>query len=229
VRRNEDFDSRREADVNETASKAITPMVFIVDDDAAIREALYDLLTSAGMRVVACASASEYLGKPKPDVPACLILDVGLPDISGIDLQRQLGGEDHPPIIFLTGNSDIRTSVRAIKAGAIDFLTKPCRKADLMAAIDAAIAQDYRVRGERVERARLRQRHSCLTPREQEVLPFVVGGFLNKQAAARLGISETTLQIHRSRVMRKMKADSLAQLVRMAGALSVPLPQATSY
>jgi len=204
-------------------------MVFIVDHDAGIREALYELLTSAGMRVVTCGSASEYLGMPKPDVPACLILDVALPDISGIDLQRQLGAEDHPPIIFLTGKSDIPTSVRAIKAGAIDFLIKPCRKVDLMAAIDAAHAQDCRVRGERVERARLRQRHSCLTPREREVLPFVVGGFLNKQAAAQLGISETTLQIHRSRVMRKMEADSLAQLVRMAGTLSVPLPEAKAY
>jgi FixJ family two-component response regulator len=223
VDRSEDFDSRREAEVTET--------VFIVDDDAGIREALYDLLTSAGMRVVACASASEYLRMPKPqaDMPACLILDVGLPDISGIDLQRQLGIEDHPPIIFLTGNSDIRTSVRAIKAGAIDFLIKPCRKADLMDAIAAAIAHDSRVRRERVERERLRQRHSCLTPREQEVLPLVVGGLMNKQAAARLGISETTMQIHRSRVMRKMKADSLAQLVRMAGTLSVPLPQVGSY
>jgi FixJ family two-component response regulator len=215
--------------VTETEMKMTTPIVFIVDDDADFREALCELLTSAGMRVMTCASASEYLGMPKPDVPACLILDVGLPDISGIDLQRQIGTEDHPPIIFLTGNSDISTSVRAIKAGAIDFLTKPCRKADLMAAVDAALTQDCRVRGERDECERLRQRHSCLTPREQEVLPLVVSGFLNKQAAARLGISENTLQIHRSRVMRKMEADSLAQLVRMASRLSVPLPQAKSY
>jgi FixJ family two-component response regulator len=206
-----------------------TPVVFIVDDDAGIREAMYELLTSMGIRAVTCGSASEYLEMPKPDVPACVILDVGLPDMSGIDLQRRLGSEDHPPIIFLTGNSDIATSVRAIKAGAIDFLIKPCRRSDLMTAIDAALAQDRRVRGERVERARLRQRHARLTPREREVLPLVVGGFLNKQAAAELGISETTLQLHRSRVMRKMQADSLAQLVRMAGTLSVPLPQTKSY
>jgi FixJ family two-component response regulator len=205
------------------------PIVFIVDDDAGIREAMYELLTSMGIRAVACGSASEYLEMPKPDVPACVILDVGLPDMSGIDLQRRLNSEDHPPIIFLTGNSDIATSVRAIKAGAIDFLIKPCRKSDLMTAIDAALAQDRRVRGERVEHARLRQRHARLTPREREVLPLVVGGFLNKQAAAELGISETTLQLHRSRVMRKMQADSLAQLVRMAGTLSVPLPQTKSY
>jgi FixJ family two-component response regulator len=209
--------------------KTTTPVVFIVDDDASIREALYELLSSAGMQVVACESACEYLQIRRPDLPACLILDVGLPGISGIDLQRQLCTGEHPPIIFLTGESDIPTSVRAIKAGAIDFLVKPCRMADLMAAIAAAIEQDVRVRAERVERARLRQRHSCLTPREREVLPLVVGGFLNKQAAAQLGISETTLQIHRSRVMRKMEANSFAQLVRMAGALSVPLPQSRTY
>jgi FixJ family two-component response regulator len=200
------------------------PIVYIVDDDADIREALYELLTSAGIRVKTFASASEYLRTARPDVPACLILDVGLPDVSGIDLQKQMRTEDHPPIIFLTGNVDISASVRAIKAGAVDFLAKPCRKQDLMAAIDAAFAQDLRVRGERTERARLQQLHSNLTPREREVLPLVVGGFLNKQAAAHLGISENTLQIHRSRVMRKMQADSLAQLIRMAGTLSVPLP-----
>ena len=211
--------------MTETGMKAPTAMVFIVDDDANIREALFELLTSAGLGVVTCESASEYRRIPKPDLPACLILDVGLPEGSGIDLQRQLGLQDHPPIIFLTGDSDIPTSVRAIKAGAIDFLIKPCRKADLITAIDAAIAQDRHMRAERAESARLRERHSCLTPREREVLPLVVGGFLNKQAAAQLGISETTLQIHRSRVMRKMEADSLAQLVRMAGKLSVPLPQ----
>jgi FixJ family two-component response regulator len=213
----------------ETAMETTSPMVFIVDDDASIREALCELLTSAGMCVVTCESAGEYLRIKKPDLPACLILDVALPDISGIELQRQLGTGNHPPIIFLTGESDVPTSVRAIKAGAIDFLIKPCRKGDLMAAIAAAIEQDRRVRAERVNSELLRRRHSCLTPREREVLPLVVGGFLNKQAAAQLGISETTLQIHRSRVMRKMEADSLAQLVRMAGALCVPLPQAKSY
>jgi FixJ family two-component response regulator len=209
--------------------RTATAMVFVVDDDANIREALSELLTSAGLGVVTCESASEYRRIPRQNLPACLILDVGLPDGSGIDLQRQLGFEDHPPIIFLTGDSDIPTSVRAIKAGAIDFLIKPCRKEDLMAAIDAAIAQDCHMRAERAESALLRERHSCLTPREREVLPLVVGGFLNKQAAAQLGISETTLQIHRSRVMRKMEASSLAQLVRMAGKLSVPLPQTKSY
>jgi FixJ family two-component response regulator len=206
-----------------------TPTVYIVDDDAAVREALGELLTLEGMRVVACASASEYLQHARPDFPACVILDLELPDASGIDLQRQLITEDHPPIIFLTGDGDVPTAVRAIKHGAIDFLIKPCRKIDLMAAIDAAIAQDCVERTNRIVRARLRERHSSLTPREREVLPLVVGGFLNKQAAARLGISETTLQIHRSRVMRKMEAASLAELVQMALALSVPLPQTKSY
>ena len=205
------------------------PTVYVVDDDAGVREALDAMLTSAGMGVVTCASAGDYFRVPKTDLPSCLILDVVLPDGSGIDLQRQLKTEDHPPIIFLSGAGDIPTSVRAIKAGAIDFLTKPCRKADLLAAIETAIEQDCQVRAERVERMRLTYRHSCLTPREREVLPLVVGGLLNKQAAAKLGISETTLQIHRSRVMRKMEAESLAQLVRMAGKLAVPLPRTKSH
>ena len=208
---------------------AVKPTVYVVDDDAGIREALDEVLTLAGMGVVTCASASDYFRVPKPDLPSCLILDVALPDGSGIDLQRQLSTGDHPPIIFLTGASDIPTSVRAIKAGAIDFLTKPWRQADLLAAIETAIAQDCHVRAERVECMRLKYRHSCLTPREREVLPLVVGGLLNKQAAAKLGISETTLQIHRSRVMRKMEAESLAQLVRMAGKLAVPLPRTKSH
>jgi FixJ family two-component response regulator len=205
------------------------PMVYVVDDDAGIREALDEMLTLAGMGVVTCASASDYFRMPKPDLPSCLILDVALPDGSGIDLQQQLSTGDHPPIIFLTGAGDIPTSVRAIRAGAIDFLTKPCRKADLLAAIDSAIAQDCQVRAERLERMRLKYRHSCLTPREREVLPLIVGGLLNKQAADKLGISETTLQIHRSRVMRKMEAGSLAQLVRMAGKLALPLPRSKSH
>ena len=208
---------------------AMKPTVYVVDDDAGIREALDDMLTLAGMGVVTCASAGDYFRVPKPDLPSCLILDVALPDGSGIDLQRQLSTGNHPPVIFLTGAGDIRTSVRAIKAGAIDFLTKPWHKADLLAAIETALAQDCHVRAERVECMRLKHRHSRLTPREREVLPLVVGGLLNKQAAAELGISETTLQLHRSRIMRKMEAESLAQLVRMAGKLAVPLPRGKSH
>jgi FixJ family two-component response regulator len=216
----------RGAEVPEFAMK---PTVYVVDDDACIREALDEMLTLAGMGVVTCASAGDYFRVPKPDLPSCLILDVALPDGSGIDLQRQLSTGDHPPIIFLTGAGDIPTAVRAIKAGAIDFLTKPWRKADLLAAIETAIAQDCNGRAERVECMRLKYRHSCLTPREREVLPLVVGGLLNKEAAAELGISETTLQLHRSRVMRKMEAESLAQLVRMAAKLAVPLPRTKSH
>jgi len=216
----------RGAEVPEFAMK---PTVYVVDDDACVRKALDEMLTLAGMGVVTCASASEYFRVPKPDLPSCLILDVALPDGSGIDLQRRLSTENHPPIIFLTGAGDIATCVRAIKAGAIDFLTKPWRKADLLAAIKTAIAQDCHLRAERAERMRLKYLHSCLTPREREVLPLVVGGLLNKQAAAELGISETTLQIHRSRVMHKMEAESLAQLVRMAGKLDVPLPRTKSH
>ena len=213
----------------ESSMKPISSMVYVVDGDAGIRGALEELLTATGRGVVTCASGRDYVRVPKPDLPSCLILDVSLPDGSGIDLQRQLSAGDHPPIIFVSGANDIPTTVRAIKAGAIDFLIKPCRKADLLGAIENAIAQDCRARVERVDRARLRERHSSLTPREREVLPLVVDGFPNKQAAAKLGISETTLQIHRSRVMRKMEAGSLAQLVRMAVELAVPLPQSQSH
>jgi FixJ family two-component response regulator len=205
------------------------PVVFIVDDHANLRATLCDLLTSLGMRAIGCASAAEYLAQPKPDAPSCLVLDMGLPDINGLDLQRRISDGYHPPIIFITGNGDIRASVRAIKAGAVDFLTKPFSTHDLMTAIDIAVLQDIEVRREGAEFTQLRQRFSCLTRREREVLPLVVGGLLNKQSAARLGISETTLQIHRSRVMRKMEAGSLAQLVRMAGKLAVPLPQAKAF
>jgi FixJ family two-component response regulator len=204
-------------------------MVFIVDDHESLRAALCELLTSLGMRAIGCGSAAEYLAQQKPESPSCLVLDMDLPDINGLDLQRRMADGYHPPIIFITGNGDVRASVRAIKAGAVDFLTKPFSTQDLMTAIDIAILQDVEVRREGAEFTQLRQRLSCLTRREREVLPLVVGGLLNKQSAARLGISETTLQIHRSRVMRKMEARSLAQLVRMAGKLAVPLPQAKAF
>jgi len=176
----------RDAEVPEFGMKST---VYVVDDDAGIREALDDMLTLAGMGVVTCASASDYFRVPKPDLPSCLILDVALPDGSGIELQQQLSTGDHPPIIFLTGAGDIPTCVRAIRAGAVDFLTKPWRQADLLAAIETAIAQDCHVRAERVECMRLKHRHFCLTPREREVLPLVVGGLLNKEAAAMLALS----------------------------------------
>ena len=198
-------------------------VVFIVDDDRRIREALSELLSSFDMHAVAFGSAAEYMAYPKPDVPACLVLDVELPDINGLDLQSQIARGDHPQIVFITGHGDIPSSVRAMKAGAVDFLTKPFREADLMRAINAAIAQNRDARRRRTERADLHERFSRLTPREREVLPLVVGGLLNKQAAAELGISEITLQIHRGNIMKKMGAGSLAELVRMAGTLEIPV------
>lgn len=198
-------------------------VVFIVDDDARIREALGDLLDSHGIRAIAFGSAGEYVSADKPDVPACLILDVELPDINGLDLQRQIADGDHPPIVFITGHGDIPSSVRAIKHGAVDFLTKPFSDADLIAAIGAAIAEDREKRSERAELNILEQRYSELTPRERDVLPLVVSGLLNKQAAAELGISEVTLQIHRRNVMHKMAAASLADLVRIAERLEIPI------
>lgn len=198
-------------------------IVFVVDDDRQVCVALFDLLSSFDLHVVTFGSAAEYIAYPKPDVPACLILDVELPDINGLDLQRQIEVADHPQIVFVTGHGDIPSSVRAIKAGAIDFLTKPFSEADLMRAIHAALAQDRDARRKRAELAELHQRLSCLTPREREVLPLVVSGLLNKQVAAELGISEITVQIHRSKIMQKMEAGSLAELVRMAGTLQIPM------
>ena len=198
-------------------------VVFIVDDDRRIREALTDLLSSFDMRAVAFGSAAEYMAYPKPDVPACLVLDVELPDINGLDLQRKIAQDNHPHIVFITGHGDIPSSVRAIKAGAVDFLPKPFREADLMRAINAALAQNRDARRKSAELADLSQRLSTLTPREREVLPLVVSGLLNKQAAAELGISEITLQIHRGNIMKKMDAGSLAELVRMAEALEIPV------
>jgi FixJ family two-component response regulator len=198
-------------------------IVFIVDDDGRIQEALGELLEAHGMKAIAFGSAGEYVRSEKPDVPACLILDVELPDISGLELQRQIAQADHPPIVFITGHGDIPSSVRAIKRGAVDFLTKPFSDADLMTAVHAAIAEDKKKRSERTELALLRKRYDDLTPREREVLPLVVSGLLNKQAASELGISEVTLQVHRRNVMQKMSAASLADLVRIAERLEIPI------
>ena len=198
-------------------------IVFIVDDDRRICESLSELLSTYDLHVVTFGTAEEYIAYPKPDVPACLVLDVELPDINGLDFQSRAGRENHPQIVFITGHGDIPSSVRAIKAGAIDFLTKPFNEADLMRAVNAAIAQDREVRRKRADLADLNQRLSSLTPREREVLPLVVSGLLNKQAAAELGISEVTIQIHRGKIMQKMRAGSLAELVRMAATLEIPI------
>lgn len=201
-------------------------IVFIVDDDPRIREALSELLETLGVRALSYGSAGEYARAEKPDLPATLILDVELPDINGLDLQNQMAGGNHPPIVFVTGHGDIPSSVRAIKRGAVDFLTKPFSDLDLMRAVKAGLAQDRKAREERAEMAELRDRYAALTPRERDVLPLVVSGFLNKQAAAELGISEVTLQIHRRNVMHKMSAASLADLVRIAERLAIPLSNA---
>jgi FixJ family two-component response regulator len=198
-------------------------IVFIVDDDERIREALGELLASHQIHSVSFGSAGDYMAADKPDAPACLILDIELPDINGLDLQGQIANGDHPPIVFITGHGDIPSSVRAIKHGAVDFLTKPFSDTDLMTAVNAALAQDREQRSARAEMGMLQQRYMELTPREREVLPLVVSGLLNKQAAAELGISEVTLQIHRRNVMQKMAAASLADLVRVAERLEIPV------
>jgi FixJ family two-component response regulator len=198
-------------------------IVYVVDDDVRMCEALAELFTSLDVPFATFGAVTEYLAYPKPDRPACLILDVQLPDINGLDFQRQLGDAYHPPIIFITGHGDIPSSVRAIKDGAVDFLVKPFSQQGLLAAIDAAVARDRQARVERAERAGLQERYASLTPRESQVLPLVVSGLLNKQAAAELGISEVTLQLHRSHIMQKMAAESFADLVRMAGRLNIAI------
>jgi FixJ family two-component response regulator len=198
-------------------------VVFVVDDETAIREALGDLLESHGLRAMVFANAGDYVAADKPDAPACLILDVELPDINGLELQAQIREGEHPPIVFITGHGDIPSSVRAIKHGAVDFLTKPFSDADLMRAIGTALEMDAAARAERLELAQIKARYDELTPREREVLPLVVSGLLNKQAAGELGISEVTLEMHRRNVMQKMAAASFADLVRLAGRLHIPL------
>jgi FixJ family two-component response regulator len=197
------------------------PIVYVLDDDYRVRESLTSLLSSVGFRVEVFASAAEYLKFQKPDSPVCLILDLQLPGMSGLDLQREIAGGDAPAIVFVTGHGDVPSSVRAMKAGAIEFLLKPFDDQELLRAIDAAIAQDREARLKRAEMAELRRRYALLTPREREVLPFVVAGLLNKQTAAELGNSEITIQVHRGQIMRKMAASSLADLVKMAGKLGI--------
>lgn len=201
--------------------EATNGTVYVVDDDSCFREALEDLLASFGLHVVSFASAMEYVASKKVDAPSCLLLDVKLPDINGLELQRQLAAEDHPPIVFMTGYGDIPSSVRAMKAGAVDFLAKPFNEEQLLSAINSALQREQETREARTELAELRARHATLTPREREVLSLVVSGLLNKQSAAHLGISEVTMQIHRGQVMRKMEAHSLADLVRMAVKLGI--------
>jgi FixJ family two-component response regulator len=197
------------------------PIVYVVDDDPRVREALSSLISSVGLQVAVFGSAAEFLGYEKPDAPACLVLDLQLPGSSGLELQQHLAGGDAPPIVFISGHGNIPSSVRAIKAGAIEFLSKPFDDQELLQAIHAAIDQDRISRRERSEFAELQRRYNLLTPREREVLPFVVAGYANKQTAADLGTSEITIGVHRGQIMRKMDAKSLADLVRMADRLGI--------
>jgi FixJ family two-component response regulator len=197
------------------------PVVFVVDDDVRVRDALSSLIASVGLQVSAFGSASEFLNAEKPDGPACLVLDLELPDISGLDLQQELASREAPPIVFITGHGDVPSSVRAMKAGAVEFLSKPFGEQELLSAIESAIALDRTTRQKRSEIAELQRNYDRLTPREREVLPFVVAGFLNKQTASDLGTSEITIGVHRGQIMRKMAARSLAELVRMADKLGI--------
>jgi FixJ family two-component response regulator len=202
------------------------PLVFVVDDDPSIRDALDNLIRSVGFRVQAFSSAQEFLRSELPEVPRCLVLDVRLPGLSGLDLQRELAAADvQIPIIFITGHGDIPMSVRAMKAGAVEFLTKPYRAQDLLDAIYQAIERDRASQLERTELAGLRGRFQSLTSREREVMQLVVSGLLNKQIAAQLGTSEATVKVQRHQAMQKMEANSLAELVKMAQKLGTPTRQ----
>jgi RNA polymerase sigma factor (sigma-70 family) len=199
----------------------IDSIVYVIDDDPSIREAIKSLIRSVGMRVETFASAQEFMASRRPDAPSCLVLDVRMPGLSGLDLQRDLtDAAVQIPIIFITGHGDIPMSVRAMKAGAVEFLTKPFRDQDLLDAITQALERDREARKQQADMADLRERQERLTPREREVMALVVAGLLNKQIAARLGISEVTVKLHRHQVMEKMKADSLAELVRMSERLA---------
>lgn len=200
------------------------PIVFVVDDDSRIRDALSSLLASAGLEVAVFAAASQFLEAEKPDAPACLLLDLELPDVNGLELQRELADRDAPPIVFITGHGDIPSSVKAMKAGAVEFLTKPFGDEELLRAIDAAVEIDRANRLARSEQAEVQRRYERLTPREREVLAFVVNGFANKHTAIELGTSEITIGVHRGHVMRKMGARSLAELIRLADRLRIPPP-----
>lgn len=197
-------------------------VIYVVDDDISIREAMTDLLVALKLAVVSFESAESFLRHKRVDTAACLILDLELPEMNGLELQTRLSETTNIPVIFITGHGDIPSSVRAMKGGAIEFLTKPLDHEVLTAAIRAALELNRNARARQADMVRLRNRVSLLTPRERQVLPLLVMGYLNKQVAATLGITEVTVQIHRGRIMRKMAAPSFADLVRMCDLIGIP-------
>ena len=202
-------------------------VVYLVDDDISIREAMTELLELLGLAVISFESAESFLRHERADSAACLILDLQLPEMSGLELQRRLAQSSNLPVIFITGHGDIPSSVRAMKGGALEFLTKPVDREALTLAVRAALDLNRDSRVRQADIADIRNRLSLLTPRERQVLPLLVTGYLNKQVAAMLGISEVTVQIHRGRIMRKMVASSFADLVRACGLIGIPDPANT--